>query len=56
MNNTQYKNQFHPQEDQQQQTKQQQEAKKQGRKADVLHKDLRNQVQEHERPELRLTR
>lgn len=56
MNNTQYKNQFHPQEDQQQKTRQQQEAKKPGRKADVLHKDSSNLVQEHERPELRLTR
>ncbi len=56
MNNTQYKNQIHPQQDQQQQTRQQQEAKKQGRKADVLHKDSSNQVQEHDKPELRLTR
>jgi hypothetical protein len=66
MNNTQHKldrqDKINPQQDQQQKTRRQQEAKKQGRKPDMLHKDLSSQVHEHERVheqelvETRLTR
>jgi hypothetical protein len=42
------------QKNQRRKTRQKQEPKKQGQKSNMLHEDLRNQ--EHEHPELRLTR
>jgi len=58
MNNTKHdrQDQFNHQQNQQQKTKQEHGPKKQGQQPNMLHKDRISPAQEHEYPELRMTR